>query len=236
VIYCYRCGVELDDDAHECALCGTAVPSTPPDATIATARPGDFPASSFDGQSDVRSALWRPGTLSVGLLTPVPLLVLVWYVQEPGLDWLLWVAGGLVYAWAMAVPIRPLARRPLAYSLAAGLGAIGYLLAIDISDPPVDWALRVAVPIFLTAAAAVLAVSLASKGFRSWDLRALAAIVLGVSVAMTVADGAINLYFGEPAVGSMIATVLIAVPVAATSLYLHYRVGIRIDLRKVFHS
>jgi len=241
--YCYRCGVELDPTADECPLCGTAVP---PDAieespTIAAGSgapsalgyPADDPSAPGAGRSAL-SSRQRNIALSMFLLPAIPLLLLVWYVQEPGMRWILWSIGGLLALWLAVVPLRPLLRRPVLYGVVVSTMVSAIVIGVDATWGSIGWSLEVAVPIGLLVLFWFGALYRASRRFSVWGLPVVAVALLGIATTVSVADGLVNRLYREPFIGPAFVLLVVAVPLASVALYLH-RAGVRIDLRKVLH-
>lgn len=238
MIFCYRCGVELPSESAACPLCSTPVPreiEQAPELSTVTGYPAEKIHSVFSSQGDRKRRTVR-GVLSLAFLSPIPPMLLTWYIQEPGWNWIWWSAAGLFYLWFIMVPAEVLYGRPLLLSGSAAAMAVALLVAIDASIPPLDWALRTAVPIAAAAAITVSIVHRASRGFSRWDLPVLAAGSLSISVAAVSIDGFINIFFGEPFFGLWLILLIASIPISAVALYLHYGAGIRVDLKKVFHT
>ena len=241
MIFCFRCGVQLAPDAQVCPLCQTSVPdeagrSLRPDLPLVTGFPREYSGISYV------NSMRRPQmdqvlqiSLTLALLTPIPVLVLIWLLQPHDAPWILWLAGGIFFLWFILIPARILYRRPLLLSIMTGTVAIGVLVAIDVSVPPLDWSIEVAAPIALMVAAATLVCYRISRGFSQWDLPVIAVFFLCGSILTTVIDGLVNTLFGQAFIGPMSILLVIAVPTVAIAYYLHYIAGIRIDLQKLFH-
>jgi hypothetical protein len=241
--YCYRCGVELDSGADECPLCGTGVPSEAladsPGAAAGSAPPtahgypSDDPAGPVARRS-VLSARQRNTAISVLLLPAIPLLLLVWFVQEPGMRWILWTVGGIGALWLAAVPLRPLLRHPVLYGVVVSAMVSGIIIGVDATWGTIGWSLEVAVPVGLLVLGWFGAVYRTSRRFTVWGLPVAAAVLLAITTTVSIADGLVNRLYGEPFIGPTFVLLVAAVPLASLSLYLH-RIGVRLDLRKVFH-
>lgn len=237
--YCYRCGVELDHEARECPLCGTQVPSDASEATpegvgaMARGYPADDPAGPGARQIAL-SPRQRNIAISVLLLPAIPLLLLVWYVQEPGMRWILWTIGGLLAIWLAAVPLRPLLGRPVLYGVVVSTMVSAIVIGVDATWGTIGWSLEVAVPVGLLVLLWFGVLYRTSRRFTVWELPLGAAALLAVTSTVAIADGLVNRLYGEPFIGPTFVLLVAAVPLASVALYLH-RAGVRLDLRKVFH-
>jgi hypothetical protein len=224
-------------------LCGTAVPpdavEKPPTLADGSGAPTahGYPADDPAGPGAARSALssrQRNVAISVLLLPAVPLLLLVWYVQEPGMRWILWSIGGLLALWLAVVPLRPLLHRPVLYGVVISTMVSAIVIGVDATWGTIGWSLEVAVPLGLLVLAWFGALYRASGRFTVWGLPVAATTLLGIAATVSIADGLVNRLYGEPFIGPTFVLLVAAVPLASVALYLH-RAGVRLDLRKVFH-
>jgi hypothetical protein len=147
----------------------------------------------------------------------------------------LWTSAIFAAGWIISVPLRSLARWPIVYSVLAGLIGAGIVVGVDATNGAVDWSLQVAAPAALLAALAVGTVHKATRGFAEWGLPGLAATAAWGAIVWSVADGLINRFYGEPFVGAAFGLVVVAAPISAVSLYLHFGLGVRLDLGRFFH-
>lgn len=242
MIFCYRCGVQLAPEARVCPLCETAIPAEAQmQEQAATPWVTGFPQTPSEASATGRnSAPWADHitqiVLTLALLTPIPILLFIWWLQDPGAPWIIWLAGGAFFLWSILVPARRLYRRPLLMSLVTGGLALSLLVAIDLSIPPLDWSRNVAAPAAALATVMVLICHRVSNGLSRWNLPTLSIVFLCAAILSTVVDGLINRYVGQPFIGAMSILLVLAVPATAIAYYLHYIAGVRIDLQKVFHT
>jgi hypothetical protein len=173
--------------------------------------------------------------LTLALLTPIPVLLLLWYLHPQNAPWILWLTGASFFLWFILIPVRFLYSRPFLLSLTTGTAAISVLVAIDVIVPPLDWSIEVAAPIALMVVATTMVCHRISQGFSQWDLPVFAVFFLCGSILATVIEGLINVFFGEAFIGPMSILLVIAVPLVTITYYVHYIAGIRINVQKLFH-
>lgn len=237
MIYCYRCGVQLDDDAEACPLCHTPVPTDAEERmpAVEPERFTPYPGTSI-GNGDFRwDSRVSSRILTALLLPPIIPLLAIWYAQEPGMPWVLWTSAVLGAGWLVLVPLRRISRWPVAYSVLVGLIGAAMTVGVDATWGPVDWSLQVAAPVALLAAISVAALAKVTRRFSDWGLPALATATIGSAVVWSVTDGLINRFYGEPFIGAAFALLVLAAPISAVAFYLHYGLRVRVDLRKLFH-
>lgn len=243
MIYCYRCGVQLEDQAQACPLCHTQVP----DGARDNPKPPKIPESSWaPGFPSLAESLVVPGPkaiprgkdlrlfISLVFLSPLLPMGLIWFIQEPGMPWILWAGGILLGLWLILVPLGRLSRRPLPYSLVLLVVSAGILVAIDWTIGPVDWSLEIALPTSGLIILGYLFLRALSKKFSDLGLPFMGGIILSLSLIISITDGLINLYFGEPFWGTWAFFMVIGVPFASALFFLHYRMGWRVDGKKFF--
>ncbi len=178
MIYCYRCGVRLEEQTTTCPLCHTPVPvdaqasEAPlvPEAHWATGFPSHVGGPATQGPKTIPRGKELRQLLSLILLSPLLPMGLIWFIQEPGMPWILWAGGMLIGVWTILVPLGRLSRHPLPYSLVLLILTGGILLGIDGTIGPLDWSLEIALPISALIVLGYLLLRFLSKGFSDLGL------------------------------------------------------------------
>ena len=115
--YCVKCGVELDEGAERCPLCGT--PAWKPDETAPRyfpTKPAEVPRASRRAAAALLTAMLASVSLCCGLLN------LILPTEHP---WALYVAGAAVMLWiwfALPMLMRGI---PIFFRLTADVAAVG---------------------------------------------------------------------------------------------------------------
>lgn len=124
--YCVKCGVELDEGAERCPLCGT--PAWKPDETAPRyfpTKPAEVPRASRRAAAALLTAMLASVSLCCGLLN------LILPTEHP---WALYVAGAAVMLWiwfALPMLVRGI---PIFFRLTADVAAIGiYVWIISVA-------------------------------------------------------------------------------------------------------
>lgn len=124
--YCVKCGVELDEGAERCPLCGT--PAWKPDETeprYFPTKPAEVPRASRRAAAALLTAMLASVSLCCGLLN------LILPTEHP---WALYVAGAAVMLWiwfALPMLVRGI---PIFFRLTADVAAIGvYVWIISVA-------------------------------------------------------------------------------------------------------
>lgn len=124
--YCVKCGVELDEGAERCPLCGT--PAWKPDETeprYFPTKPAEVPRASRRAAAALLTAMLASVSLCCALLN------LILPTEHP---WALYVAGAAVMLWiwfALPMLVRGI---PIFFRLTADVAAIGiYVWIISVA-------------------------------------------------------------------------------------------------------
>lgn len=133
--YCVKCGVELDEGAERCPLCGT--PAWKPDETAPRyfpTKPAEVPRASRRAAAALLTAMLASVSLCCGLLN------LILPTEHP---WALYVAGAAVMLWiwfALPMLVRGI---PIFFRLTVDVAAIGiYVWIISVALHGGRWFLR----------------------------------------------------------------------------------------------
>ncbi|HUW41444.1 MAG TPA: zinc ribbon domain-containing protein [Rectinemataceae bacterium] len=227
---CPKCGVELAADLDHCPLCGTPLAD-------GLARPHESIFDPEDRESftdeERRTIAWEVLSVSIGI--GIAVVSLVDLFLERRLTWSLYPIASLIFVWLLLTAPLKLRSHPVLAAVLSGVSALAFLLALNLIQGRLDWALAVAIPIAVdaevSAAAAVFAACRAKrKGVNVIAFGLLAVTLLCVGIEATLGQylyGRIALYWS-----AMVATAL--VPVAGFLFYLHHRVTKKANLRRLF--
>ncbi|MBN2508998.1 MAG: hypothetical protein JXB03_01935 [Spirochaetales bacterium] len=242
MIYCYRCGVELETNATFCPLCQTPVPSEAlgpeefpdHDGRWATGYPSLTQGLAVSTSEGMKSKKYAAQFLSIVLLLPLLPMLLIWFVQEPGMPWILWLGGFLFGFWILTVPLRRLSAYPVPYSAVILVVFAGILIVIDWTYPPIDWSIKVALPISSLFVIGYVFLRWISRRFTDFGIPFIAGVILSFAIITSVSDGLINLHFGEQFWGAWSISLVLGFPASIALWFLHYRMGWRIDGKRFF--
>lgn len=235
--YCVNCGVELHRTAYHCALCGTAVVN--PCRPVDEESPKPFPEERQPPPPDNRRYVAR--LLAALLCLPV-LVCLVTNLVFGGTAWSVYPIGGIVLFWVLvAVPLLYREPKPVGILLIDALAILLYLFVIAAFAGQglivgLHWYLRLALPIVVIVAAAVL-VPVGVLGRRKWDgLQASALLFCDVGVALVGIELALSFFIGHPFRLAWSWIVLVSCLAMALALIIVERSPrLREELRRRFH-
>lgn len=155
--YCVHCGVELDQTARACPLCGTPVvdPAMPVDRE--SARP--FPTRSTPVELPSKRAVAL--LLSAMLASASVACALLNLCLTPAQPWSLYIVGGALTLWLWLVPPLVFPRLPKSLRILCDGAAVGvYVLLISLTMDGLGWYLGLALPIVLVGTALALGLGL----------------------------------------------------------------------------
>lgn len=145
--YCVYCGVELDQTARACPLCGT--PVVDPAGSVDTVSPRPYPTRSTPVEPPGKREVAK--LLTAVLVSVAAVCALLNLFLDPSTLWSLYVVGGAVSLWLWVAPSLLWPRLPLwGKLLIDGGAAAGYLLLIAWNVNGLDWYLGLALPMTLT--------------------------------------------------------------------------------------
>lgn len=250
--YCPECGVEIGG-AAACPLCGEPNPKLARSGLAADGAPGGAGGAAcgeeprerhhesfLDPEERERLTLrerrvivWEILSVSLGLAGLIVLATNL--LVDRRLSWSLYVLASIALAWVLVSALSALAHLPRRAGLLVGLAIPAFLLALDAIRPGLDWAPRIAMPIAFVTELAVLGVVLLTRASKRRGANVAALVLLGISLVCLGIEASVALATGRRDDFSWSAIVaLCLVPIAAFLFYLHYRIGAKADLRKLF--
>lgn len=159
--YCVHCGVELDQTARACPLCGT--PVLDPAAPIDTAGARPYPTRSTPVEPPGKREVAK--LLTATLASAAAVCALLNLFLDPQVLWSLYVVGGAATLWLWAAPGLLFPKLPLWSRLLIDASAVaGYLLLVSWVLDGLDWYLALALPMTLTWTALAMALGLFLPG------------------------------------------------------------------------
>ena len=234
--YCPNCGVELEEGAPACPLCG--MPSlgakAKPDSPALGDRYIDPENREKLTEWERQKIVWEVISVSAAIAAAVVCAMNLLMSRE--LTWALYPLASLILAWIlMTSPLRLRSHHPAWAILTAACAVPVYLVGVDFFDGALGWSLRIAIPIALAAElSAALAAFAAAKARRkginiiAFAFIAAAATCIGIDAVLGLSrTGRLELQW------SLVVAVSLG-SVAAFLLYLHHRVTTKVNLRKLF--
>ncbi len=230
--YCAKCGVELEESARACPLCGTKTEKTgesgiaedvsiSKDAAIVTAR---------------RKPLFAVEVISVviGIAAALCIGIDLWATQGR-ITWSLFVLVGLTMAWLLMAMPRILRKKPWLIFAAIAPSELLLLFLIDVLDGGPFWIIGLGMPIYLLSLVIVTGASVLVMVSRRRGLNVLGIVLAGAALECLGLESILSLsLLGGIALHWSPVVALACIPASGLAFYFHYRV-IKKPLRRTFH-
>lgn len=233
--YCSRCGVEVDGYVTECPLCKAPIQRFE-DTELGEPR---YPADELGakpqmGEKMRRRTLWEVLTL----LYAIAVIVVIGsdLRVDAAVGWSLYATASIVLAWVCTTLVVFYRRRPVILSGGVVIATIVFLAAIDLVNGRFDWFFGLGLPILavLVLISGILALAIARTKRRGFNI--VAFILLGVAAFSVAVDLLVSFFLeGKVHFTWSVVVLLTLVPLSLIFLFLHYRLGNRFDLRRIFH-
>lgn len=241
--YCARCGVEVDNESKKCPLCDAPIVYFDEENRIMEnlrAYPEDVPAKKPPYQGNRKQSLQLAvSIITVSFLTPLLILIAVDMRFFGGLTWSQYPAFSLLGLYLLTLlPFiirKPkLMKRylPLAYYVVIA----GIMIVLDLSDPFGPWALTIGLPIETAAGLLAWFVVIMARKSQKLGANLGGFITLALGLLAAVIEVVIQINTGKPVrLDWSFIVILSLLPISFLLFYIHYHLGRRIDLRKIFH-
>jgi peptidoglycan/LPS O-acetylase OafA/YrhL len=233
--YCPNCGVELEETARACPLCGAPSPAAAA-APAGAARPErliDPEDREKLTEGERLKIAWEVISVSSAIGGAVVCAMNLFMSGE--ISWALYPLASLALAWVLlTLPFR-LRRRPVLVSLVAACATPAFLLCLDLIDGKLDWSLRLGLPIALAAELSAALAALAGAKARRKGINIIAFALVAAAATCVAIESALGLFLtGRLELNWSLVVAVSLGSVAVFLLYLHHRVTTRVNLRKLF--
>lgn len=228
---CIKCGVEVEQSAARCPLCGTPLEEGRP------AEPSTEEKSPEPPVPEARLRRWLWEVISLLALTAAGIIFAIDLADGFRITWSLYPLSVVAFLWVSATSLVLLRGRPAALLAALAVGALGFLLVLSLITPGRPWFLGLALPLAVLAAAVTAATWAVVRRLRIPVLPAIGTGVLASGLATVGTEYVLNRYLG---LAKIVSWSLVAMA-CATSLFfalllIHKRLAQRhADIRRFFH-
>lgn len=231
--YCVNCGVELDEGAQRCPLCGT--PVYRPDAPGAERQEPFFAAQ----KEEIAPVSHREMALllSAMLISAAVCCCVLNLFLGAGRAWSLYVVGAAAMLWIWFVLPLAVRRIPPWVALPIDVGAVGlylFLIAIDLHG--MHWFRGLVLPVLLSAVVILLVLCFLLRDHRHKLLTTATFIVCAAALLALAAEYFCDRYFGgawHP--GWSLIVLAVCVSLAVPLLIVRHVPALREEARRRFH-
>lgn len=228
---CRTCGVEVEEGAGRCPLCGVQLGEGQPLPAAQQAAPVEPPVP----VAKIRRWLWE--VISLLGLTAAGIIFAIDVADGLGITWSLFPLSAVVFLWLVATSFIFLQGMPFALLPALALAALAFLFVLSLITSGKPWFLGLALPVVLLAAAVAGATWAAVRLPKLPVLPAIGVVVLGCGIATVGVEFILNRYLGlERVVGWSLVALACAISLFFALLLVHKRLAQRhADIRRFFH-
>lgn len=230
--YCVKCGVELDESAHNCALCNTEVVYPREHKKKESSTPYPTHVAPLTGMEKRYTA--QIFSIIFSLLSIVCVLINRVYVRE--VPWSIYPVGALIFAYIVIVPPLIFKTKVWVYLVFDSVGLLLYLYMIERTTGGERWVFIIATPIVGCLLMIAIALIGLYKKLKLWRLHFFAACFGAIGLLALCVDGVIHYYVSNQIKWSWSLILLVCVVAIALTLVATQRnIKIRQELHKRLH-
>jgi hypothetical protein len=242
--YCINCGVELAPGAAACPLCGWKTGTAGEAGAPAGHARGEHPHLAekiFDPddkekltEDEQRKIVWEVRSVSAAIM--IVAVVSINLVVSGRLSWSLYPLFSLAFLWVLATVQLLFHARPAIIAAVSAVALPLFLVSVDFAGGrPLSWSLTMALPITLVLEAAAGITYWASLTVKRKGANLAAFILIAIVAVCVAVEATLDLALEERiSFGWSFIVAFALLPVAAFLLYIHYRIGKKATLRKIF--
>lgn len=224
---CGNCGVELEEGLKVCPLCGKSTD----EKTEESPAPGSFPSDIIQlHRKESRKHIWElSGIIAFSCMV---ICTIVDLVIVRGVMWSLFADVSILTVWVLFTLIMFALNKPFIFIPCLLASILSMLFLFDLISPPLDWFLKLGMPLALGACLSFSIVVLLYRVANFRGINIIAIMFLVSSAFCVLAEVFVDLYLNDKIdlLWSPIEAVS-ALPVALIFFFIHYRLkrGKRLD-------
>lgn len=237
---CPNCGVETDENANFCSLCGVPLQDKGTDVQQAgmTGRIGKEEKILSEYQQlsgfQKRKIFWKISGLV--LISGILITLLIDYVATGSITWSRYPATILLFLFINSTLNTFLHTKWLPLLLLSFLSLILLLTLFDIYTEEIEWRAGPGILLLLLAYSTISALVFLTKKAKQKGLNIIAYSLLAAGILCICTEGMISIYLNSKIAlsWSLIAAVSVLM-ISMLLLYIHYRLRKATDLKRFFH-
>ncbi|MCH2176195.1 MAG: hypothetical protein MK193_10760 [Lentisphaeria bacterium] len=233
MLFCSRCKVEITETHSRCPLCKSHLSKELKDPI--NSWPEDTPRQKVSPISWLKLRKQLVQVISIAFLSAILICLGISFPQNTQ-DWAITATVCLLASWAYCIALLYFWRRPTTAFIQIIIITSAFLYFIDRLGGPPEWFHALALPILLTIFICYVPVLKFLRSFSKLD--GLAWTLIATSVCCILINLFTNYYqyqqWGVIFWSGIVSLILI--PAAIFLLYLQYRIGKVLDLKKFFHT
>ena len=235
---CDRCGVEVDESASQCPLCGGGFGGCEPETGGEQANRQILPEFSDEIEplsTKQRATLaWEISTAM--LFSAVVVVLFVDFLAHRRITWSVYPIIVTGSVWILSGLVSFLYKHPVLLFFGSFLDVLAMELLIDIASGRLPWFLELGLPITACFYLIIGILGLVSPRINRRGLNIPAFFLIGMGIFTMGIEATIDSYLWREVSLSWSALAAISVsPVAIILIFVHYRLRKYVDLKRFFH-
>lgn len=236
--YCKHCGVELEENANFCSLCGQSVSNKSTTEPAHLTQEGIPKKMLTDFQKltkqQKRKIFWEVSGLI--LFSGMLITTTINFVDDQGITWSKYVIA-ITFMLFIQVTLASFLYKKLTFLFFLSfITSAGLLLLIDYFTGNIGWITPLGLPLLLAAYLIVFFFILIEKRTKHKGLNLIAYLLLALGLLCVCIDGTISLYTNDLLTFSWSMTVMVsAILTSSLLLYVNHRLKEVTDLKRFFH-
>ena len=235
---CERCGVEIDDSADTCPLCGTELSdsdgkgeSEPVSHQILPEFVDEIRPLNVKQRARLT---WEISTLM--FISAVIVVLFVDLISNRRITWSVYPIIATGFVWALSSLASFFYRYPVVLFVGAYINMLAFLLLIDIATSGHFWFVLLGLPITTCLFLVLGVLFIIAPRIDRRGLNIPAFILLGIGLFTMGIESTVDWYLFRAVSFTWSGLVLVSVcPVAIILLFVHYRLRKYVDLKRFFH-
>ncbi|MGQ1946661.1 DUF6320 domain-containing protein [Geofilum sp. OHC36d9] len=232
MIYCKKCGVELEPDMTKCPLCGTSINETHP--MIENSENEVDLNAGKEMTPPQKRVIWE--IVSITIISAVIATFSIDFLMSHRISWSEYPVAVSLMVFSYVSSFAFL-RTTTVIKIATGLlGASGFVVLIDLLTNGLQWAFPIAIPVLFTGNAIAAVLMMIFKKVKRKGVNLVAYALLAIGIYMLGLEAIFSIYkTGVVALKWSVIVLACVVPVAFVLIYVHFRLTKNKSLERIFH-
>ncbi|MFW5890467.1 MAG: DUF6320 domain-containing protein [Marinilabiliaceae bacterium] len=240
MVHCPYCGVELEENANFCSLCGAPLPEKNKDnlAFIKSAKEQQEEKLLTDFRKlttpQKRRLLWKISGMV--LISIIVVTLVIDLVSNQKISWSKFPATISLVAFINTTLAVFWHKKTLLWFSLSFLSTSALLVLLDIYTQGTGWGMKLGIPLLLAAYITIFVFFKLIRNTHQKGMNIIAYSLIAAGILSLCIDGIISLYASETmAFDWSLIVMASACIIAALLLYVHFRLKKATDLRRFFH-
>lgn len=232
MIYCKKCGVELEADMTTCPLCGTSINETHP--MIESSEKEVELNAGKEMTPPQKRVIWE--IVSITIISAVIATFSIDFLMNHRISWSEYPVAVSLMVFSYVSSFAFL-RTTTVIKIATGLlGASGFVVLIDLLTNGLQWAFPIAIPVLFSGNAIAAVLMVIFKKVKRKGVNLVAYALLAIGIYMLGLEAIFSIFkTGAVVLRWSIIVLSCVVPVAFVLIYVHFRLTKNKSLERIFH-